>query len=76
MVADMRYLTANKDENSMEVTLFDWHVLDQLYVFILSEWAQNEEKKCSYPLLSVDDTPLAFTFEYISFFGHNGTCIE
>ena len=40
--------------------------------FRLSEWAQNEENKHDSPLLDIDGTLLAFTFEGLKFAGKGG----
>ena len=62
-------LCADKNEDSLESALHNWNILGNFYGFRISEWAQNEENKYDFPLLAIDDTLLAFTFEDFKFAG-------
>ena len=50
--------------------------MGRYYGFRLSEWAQNDENKGSFPLLAIDCTPLAFTFNDFQFEGRGNRCLR
>ena len=69
MIEEMWKLCKDKGQDSFEHAILDWTMLGQYYGFHLSEWAQNNENKGNFPLLAIDSTPLAFTFNDFQFEG-------
>ena len=49
MIEEMWEMCQNLDPDSLECTLLDWNMLGHYYSFRLSEWAQNDENKVSFP---------------------------
>ena len=70
MLHKMHALCAILHDDSLETALYDWNVLGIYYGFRLGEWAQNASTK-SMPLRSIDGSPIAFTFNDITFYGPN-----
>ena len=69
MLEQMGEVSKDLDPDSLESALRDWNMLGRYLGFRLSEWAQNEENRKNFPLLAIDDTPLAFTFHDFQFMG-------
>ena len=63
MIDNMKIKCRTLDSDCLDSALYDWHVMGNMFGFRLLEWAQNNENKKHFPLLAVDGTPLAFTFE-------------
>ena len=70
MLHKMHALCAIMHHDSREAALYDWNVLGIYYGFRLGEWAQNASTK-SMLLRSIDGSPIAFTFNDITFYGPN-----
>ena len=70
MLHKMHALCTILHDDSLETALYDWNVLGIYYGFRLGEWAQNASTK-SIPLRSIDSSPIAFTFNDITFYGPN-----
>lgn len=72
MLRKMHALCDTMHDDSLESALYDWNVLGIYYGFRLGEWAQNVSTK-PMPLRSTDGSPIAFTFNDITFYGPNRT---
>ena len=72
MIKDLESASNSAGQDSLEAALYDWNVIGHYYGFRLSEWAQNAENKAEFPLLAVDGSPLAFTFDDFQFFSAKG----
>ena len=59
------------DSDCIDAAMHDWNVLGIFYGFRLSEWAQNNENKKSFPHPCADGKPIAFTFNDMVFYGKN-----
>ena len=71
MIEEMWEICKDLDPDSLESALLDWNILGRYLGFRLSDWAQNEENRKNFPLLAIDDTSLAFTFNDFQFMGKN-----
>ena len=76
MIEEMWKICKDLDQDSFECAILDWNILGRYYGFRLSEWAQNEENNRNFPLLAIDGTPLAFTFDDFQFEGRGNRCLR
>ena len=70
MLQHMHALCTVQHEERQDSASCDWNILDIYYGFRLGEWDQNNSTKIM-TLLSSDGSPIAFTFNDITFYGPN-----